>query len=667
MLPLGILNLVAASSNCALFLNRTINMLIEKLKNNENKLFSLFFISSLAISLFYTGNNTWLFTASYVFIIFIFALVLKQRFYNSIDIPINGVLLSSVLLLAWFAISIFPSQIKYLTIYNFFWVGSLLIVFFIFTFHENKDKIWNTIWPAILLLALTWACYGLIQHYYFHVSPNASFLNRNSLAALINLSLIPASGYFLLKEDSRPWKFLNNKTLSIILIFLFLTTFIITSRGGSLSLILGFIIMISLLRKQLVMPQLYSLLIIVFISYLLSNLSQIFIADAPAAFTERMMSLQDTSKAGNSRFIIWESLIPLFKEMPWYGFGLGSLWLFWPPHRPASDTSAGFFAHNDYMQMTLEAGYPGIFLLVILFGFLLYGFIRALKINVHTNELTLLQRVEMVSLFSALTTFAAHSFFTYNFYVLPLLIIAGLYLARVNQIISLNSDSFKTLPALKLYFKPLIFLFCSVGLVFILGSYFLSLSFSNHYNGQAKKLMQQKKYQDANALFLKAQSIAPLMDNPFFSHADLLRRGANTLIGVNKIDQANSLLKYAHVNLDKAEKLNPLRPQTHHIRALIYEREQPEKAISEYKKALKLDPRFLFSRINLAKLLHKNSQLKQALEVLYQGIDYNYPIDQTMLKYMRLFAKLSREAGVESFALHLEANIKKFIAENSKN
>ena len=157
------------------------------------------------------------------------------------------------------------------------------------------------------------------------------------------------------------------------------------------------------------------------------------------------------------------------------------------------------------------------------------------------------------------------------------------------------------------------------------------------------------------------------MDNPFFSHADLLRRGANTLIDVNKTNLANSLLKNAHMNLDKAEKLNPLRPQTHHIRALIYENEQPEKAFAEYNKALKLDPRFLFSRINLAKLLHKNNQLKQALEVLHQGINYNYPVDRAMLQYMKLFAKLSREAGVESFALHLEANIKKFMRENSKN
>lgn len=627
---------------------------------------SLLILSSLLTALFYTGNNTWLFTSSYIFLVLYLTLTLKQRFYNSIEMPINGIFISVALLLVWFGISIFPSQIKYLSLYNFFWVGSLLIVFLIFTFSENKDQLWNKIWPGILLLVTIWAIYGLVQYYYLHVPTNATFLNRNSLAALINLALIPASGYYLLNENERPWKSLNNKILSLALIILFLTTFIITSRGASLSLLLGFIVLLILLRKHILKSQLYSFFIIIFIAFLIANLSQYFIPNLPEGFAERMMSLKDTSEAGNPRLIIWKSLIPLFEQMPWYGFGLGSLWVFWPPFRPTNDMSAGFFAHNDYMQITLEAGYPGIILLLSLFIFILICFIRTLKNDADKNTLTLIQRVELVSLFAALTTFAAHSFFTYNFYILPLLLIAGIYLGRFNQLVNLHSTSLKIFPALKDYFKPAMFIISLAGLMLILFSYFLTISLSSDYNNEAKKLMQTNKFQASNAYFLKAQKFAPLMDNPFFSHADLLRRGANKLLQVNKIKQANSLLQYAHENLDKAEKLNPLRPQTHHIRGLVYEREQPEKAKMEFEKALKLDPRFLFSRIRLARLLHKENHLKHAMEVLYQGVNYNYPVNKVMHEYMTLFAKLSREAGIESFALHLEANIKKFIAENNK-
>ena len=626
-------------------------------KINENNIFSIFYVLSLTASLFYTGNNVWLFTISNLLIVLSLILVLKQRFSTSINISINGVLISAALLLLWFAITIFTSQIMYLSSYNFFWVGSLIIIFLIFTLYDNQDKIWNNIWPAILLLVLLWAIYGLVQYYYLHVPTNATFLNRNSLAALINLALIPASAYFLIKEKDRPWLFLNNKLLAIALIILFLTTFIITSRGATLSLILGFIILIVLIRKQIVKRQFYYFLALIFVSFLIAAISQSLIQDAPAAFTDRMVSLQNTSTAGNSRFIIWKSLLPLFNDMPWYGLGLGSLWIFWPPYRPTNDHSAGYFAHNDYIQLTLEVGYPGIILLLSLFLFIAVNFIRSYK---NTTNLTLIQRIELVSLFSALITFAAHSFLTYNFYILPLLIIAGLYLGRFNQLANLNSTSLKKFSALKKYFKPVMFTLSLSGLTLILCSYFLAFSLSSDYNKKAKKLMLQNKYQESNTFFLKAQILAPIMDNPFFSHADLLRRGANKLLKVNKVEQANSLLKVAHENLDTAEKLNPLRPQIHHIRGLIYERNQPEKAVVEFKKALKLDPRFLFSRIRLAALLHQQNQLKKALKTLYEGIDYNYPVNKVMLEYMRLFADYSREAGVESFALHLENNIKKF-------
>lgn len=624
------------------------------LKLTENRIFSLLFISALTLALFYTGSNVLLFTISYILIILSLALVLKQRFYKPINISLNGIFISACLLLTWFAISIFPSQVKYLSLYNFFWLGSLIVVFLIFTFYDNKDQVWQYIWPAILLLVLIWSIYGLIQHYYLHTFPNASFLNKNSLAALINLALIPTSGYFLLNEKSRPWKFFNNKILTIIITLLFLTTFVISSRGGALSLILGFIILLSLLRKHIEKSQIYSLFTIIFIAFMLVYLSQYATNNLSTGFTERMVSLKDTSTAGNTRFILWKSLIPLYNDMPWYGLGLGSLWLFWPPYRTPTETSAGYFAHNDYMQLTLEAGYPGIILLIALFIFILIRFKRALKYN-----LTNVQRVELVSLFAALVAFSSHSFFTYNFYVLPLLIIAGLYLGRLNQLANLDSTALKTFSALKIYFKPAMFIFNLTGLTVILCGYFLTLSLSNYYNNKAKELMLQRKYQAANTLFLNAQILTPIMDNPFFSHADLLRRSANRSLEIKNFTQAASFLTSAHENLDKAEKLNPLRPHTHHIRGLIYLREQPEKAKIEFVKALKLNPRYLVSRIHLAILLHQQNQLKKAIETLYEGVNYSYPVNPVMREYLTLFAQYSREAGVESYASHLEANLKK--------
>lgn len=629
-------------------------------KITENALFSFLYIAALFSALFYTGNNVYLFSAAFTFISLMLSLVLKQRYPESQSIAFNGIFVSSVLLLSWFAIAIFPSQVKYLTLYNFFWVGSLVIIFLLFTFANNKNQIWQYVWPVTLFLVLIWALYGLIQYYYLHVPTNATFLNRNTLAALINLLLLPATGYFLIDKSINPWPWLSTKTASFILLVLFLTIFIISSRGATLSLLTGLFILLFFSRNFIIKKQLYILLAIILSAFLMASFSQYFISGSPEGIAERMMTLQNTSAAGNSRFIIWESLLPLFESMPWYGIGLGSLWLFWPPYRPFNDNSAGFFAHNDYMQITLEAGYPGIILLIALFVFILMYFIRAIKNYQPVNQPVPVQQVEIIALFSALTCFAAHSMFTYNFYVLPLLLIAGLYLARFNQLVTQNSASHKTIPALKIYFKPFTFILSAAGITLILLSYFFAVSFSNFYNAKAKELMQDNQLQQANSYFLKAQSLTPVMDNPFFSHADLLRRSAEKLKSINKSEQADTLLSIAHENLDRAEQLNPFRPQTHHIRGLIFEAKDTGKAMAEYSKALALEPRFLFSRIRLAMILHNQNQLKQAVEVLYEGVNYTYPVDKVMLEYMTLFAKYSREAGVESFAMQLEDNIKKF-------
>jgi tetratricopeptide (TPR) repeat protein len=210
------------------------------------------------------------------------------------------------------------------------------------------------------------------------------------------------------------------------------------------------------------------------------------------------------------------------------------------------------------------------------------------------------------------------------------------------------------------------YIISSAGIIISLSIYFLSISFSNYYNHQAQQLLRQHEFQQANEIFLKAQKLAPLMDNPLFSHADMLRHGANSLLQANKQKQAELLFNLALVKLAEAEKRNPLRPQIYHIRGLIYEKSDIEEAKRQFAKALKLDPRFLFSRIQLAILLHQQGQLKQALEVLYQGVNYTYPTNKVMLEYMQTFANYSREAGVESFALHLESNIKRFFSENQQ-
>lgn len=632
------------------------------LKMSESIQFSLLFISALISALFYTGLDIWQFTTSYVSLIFILAITLKQRFSQPISLSINGISISAVLLLSWFGLSILLNPIQYLGLHNFFLIGSLVIVFIIFSLYDKQEKIWNNAWHLIMLAVFIWAIYGLIQYYYLRVPSNATFLNRNTLAALLNLALIPACGYYLLNTSNRSCNKINNAVLSIVLFTLFLTVFIITSRAGILSLLLGMAVFFFLLRTHRNKSHFLSLLKIATLAFLFSYISQLFITNLPSDIATRMVSLSNISEAGNPRFIIWKSLLPLFDEMPWYGIGLGSLYIFWAPHRPVNDGSAGFFAHNDYMQMTIESGYPGILLLAALFIFILIHLVRVIK----KDDISLLHRIEIVSIFTTLLTYASHSFFTYNFYVFPLLIIVGVYLARFNYIVGLYSNTNITFPAFKTYFNPFTYFFSLTGIVIILSGYFITNALSNDYNAKANELMLKNDLQSSNDLFLKAQRLAPLLDNPFFSHANLLMISGNKLLNAGETEEAKTLFNIAHEKLNHAEKLNPKRHQIFHVRGLLIEKEQPEKAMAQFEKAISLNPRFLHSRVKLAYTLHQQGRLKEALKILNDGLFYRYFAGREVLNFLRLYADYSREAGDEKFALHLENEIQKIFSKNVK-
>ena len=609
------------------------------------------FALALLAALFFDGTDIRFFTLSYFFIVLLMAGILSQRYQQALELPVNSLVILAITLLAWLGFSGFFATVRYLAIINFFWLGAFLLVFLLYSFYTSKTQLWKNIWPLIYALVVLWAIYGLYQHYYLQQSANATFLNRNSLAALINLALLPASAYFLLPAENRHWAFLNNRVLSLTLMILFLCLFVISGRGASVSLLMGLAVLLVLGYRAIDKNRLIALLIILFISYGLYFLSSQFMPAQPQDFASRMVTLADTAQAGHNRFIIWQSLLPLFDKLPWHGLGLGSLWLFWPPYRNPADHSTGFYAHNDYMQVTLEAGYPALILLIGLFIAVLYSFIRALKQQRPVNE-----RLELIALFSALLAFSAHSMFTYNFYILPLSLIVGLYLGRFNQLAT-PVNLKRTIPALKQYFSPILYLISAGGLVLILLGYFSSVSLSAFYNLEAKKLFREHHYQQANALFLRAQRLAPLMDSPLFNHANLLRIGAERLESVSKQEKAQMLRQLAFSQLQKAEKLNPLRPQIPHIRGLLYRKSQPEKAKRAFTRALQLDPRFLHARIQLAEMLHDEHKLNRAMKALYEGVNYNYPVNEVLLEYMQYFARLARETGALKFANRLERNI----------
>ena len=72
------------------------------------------------------------------------------------------------------------------------------------------------------------------------------------------------------------------------------------------------------------------------------------------------LSLNDRPESLSDRFDMWRSALDMFLEYPLLGTGLATFTLRYPALRAFSETSsAGFFTHNDYLQLLAELGVIG--------------------------------------------------------------------------------------------------------------------------------------------------------------------------------------------------------------------------------------------------------------------------------------------------------------------
>ena len=64
------------------------------------------------------------------------------------------------------------------------------------------------------------------------------------------------------------------------------------------------------------------------------------------------------------RFAIWHSALPLVKEFPLRGSGLGNFQFVFPRYRPPQvpQDSKVYHAHNDYLELWIEMGFPALLL-----------------------------------------------------------------------------------------------------------------------------------------------------------------------------------------------------------------------------------------------------------------------------------------------------------------
>ena len=554
-----------------------------------------------------------------------------------------------ILFWIWLGVSIFFSQVVYLSIINFWWVGVFPLTFFVYSTTPDKVALWKLLIKLITLVVFVLCIVALYQVFVLNDQPRATFYNKNSLAALINLLIFPVLAFALLNTDRKQLIAL----LTILFTFIFLLA-LINSRGAFLGFFISLALFLGLVNFQLDKRRLLILVSLMLVALITANFAlhtspQISGVD----ILDRITTLRNIDNAGFSRFVIWKPAWDLFLQQPWTGIGLGSYFLAIPPLLHIDDYSAGFYVHNDYLQIALETGMPGFLLLSAIMLSILFRFIKALNVANKTDP----QLVIFIALFFSLFSVAFHSIFSFNLYILPVMFVVGLFLGYFNYL----ADQLQSVLAIRWQpsslLRPFVYYFSVAIVVFTLLSYFATVAVAHHYNNQARLLELDGRLRDAHLAYRLAQKFSPRVDSAFYADADLLRKSA--LVLADRTDIKNNLLEEAIILLERAEKLNPLRPHTFYIRGQVLEQSSgnlKSEIIEAYQTALIRNPRFLPARIALARYLIKQDKNDAARQLLQAGLNYSYrTVTPSYLELIELNHAAAVRVGDTELAHNLSA------------
>ena len=293
----------------------------------------------------------------------------------------------------------------------------------------RNDEAWRSTldliqWVAVLVMLL-----GVIDFLLVRSRPFSVFEDVNALGAFCNLIALPAIAALhrqAADAGSRAALFSGTALKLVVALACLAAT---ASRGAHLSFALSLGILAALLfRTDRLGWQLPAVVATVFIALLL----MVAPLQNHAGSLARMSDLSHDQSAAD-RIEMLKSTWHMVQDGPWYGSGPGTYKIRYLMYRsPAEHSTTGDLAHNDYLQFLAEGG-P-----LLLGALLLLAFscvLAVLRLWKTGNEGGEERACESAGLAVALLGLFGHATLNFIFYILPLAMLAGLYLGRLDDLL----------------------------------------------------------------------------------------------------------------------------------------------------------------------------------------------------------------------------------------
>ncbi|MHB1951338.1 MAG: O-antigen ligase family protein, partial [Acidiferrobacteraceae bacterium] len=359
-------------------------------------------LGAFTASLFFHGH--WLAFLCLALTFEVLALIaVAWRLDRRIALPRGPLPATVILFWTWLALTLLWTPVQATSTLNFWWLGSLPLVYCVSVLEPDPGVYWRFAFRGMIVIALALAGMALIQFFVQHAIPRSVFLYANSQDALLNLAILPVCAYLLNALAGRRYR--TACGLSAIVLPLVFVVALTGERAPAITLAIGLLLLTAYAWHR---PPRAALMVPWMLAGTGYGLAAMASRGVPLA---RLATIAHPESAAGTRTVIWRGALALLAHAPWHGIGLGLFSLAYPPYRHYTDTSAGFFAHDDYLQIAIEAGIVGLALFLAVMGAVGVTFHRGLPAR-GTDDA---RRVEMAGLLAALVSLAVHSLVDFDF------------------------------------------------------------------------------------------------------------------------------------------------------------------------------------------------------------------------------------------------------------
>jgi len=394
--------------------------------NQSNRLTTLCLVAAFALATLFNGpgNNLWLLVPIIAVVLIASARHLKRLFSaTGLVLPAGFISLLGVGYLVYLFASPFWSSWPESSLFYAWMLGLLPLGLLLWLSLPDTEAAWPTLrrgWWLAGTLVITW---GTVEYLVTANRVRGPFLDFNAYGAFINVLFFPAFMRYVGEHRQAP---LTPRRQGIYLGFFSLclfTLFATYSRGAVGAWLVMFVAALGLIA-WLGKPNWKPVITVMGIA-LASYAAVKFYPETIITRTIVDLAHDDST---HHRLMIWQSTWAIIQDHPWLGTGLGTYKLFYAAYRnPAETGSSGDMAHNDYLQFLQEGG-PILLAFLLAFGLTnAWLIIKLLRLRGQRLSAELM---ETAGLLLAISALFIHAMVNFIFYVLPLSIVTGIYLAQ---------------------------------------------------------------------------------------------------------------------------------------------------------------------------------------------------------------------------------------------